>query len=120
MTVIGVAINDDNGNSTGDCQMMTFDIDGEQALELECDITFRHLEEKKVVRIGRKEYPIHGYHTWAGNMVWDSFLVRSPVAAQIANDIRPKANCINGWVSLYEKYERGEDFTAADFEVQHE
>jgi hypothetical protein len=118
MTIIGVAINDDNGNPTGDCQAMTFDIDGEQAIEIECEVTFRHLEDKKAVRIGRKEYPIHGYHTWVGNMAWDSFLVKPEVAAQIINAIRPNAQCIAGWSALFEKYRRGEDFTAADFEVK--
>jgi hypothetical protein len=97
---------------------MTFDIDGEQAIELECEVTFRHLEDKKAVRIGRKEYPIHGYHTWVGNMAWDSFLVKRRWPPRSSTTSGPTPSASRAGRRYSKNISRGEDFTAADFEVK--
>ncbi|HEX8276074.1 MAG TPA: hypothetical protein VF615_25780 [Longimicrobiaceae bacterium] len=39
--------------------------------------------ERWLVRIGRRRFPIRGYHSWVGNWCWDQATVSSDVASSI-------------------------------------
>lgn len=64
-------------------------------------------EGDKVIRVGRRKFPILQYATYVGNMMWDAALVTPEVANQIAGVLRStgKYDPTDGTAELWESWE---------------
>ena len=85
---------------------------GEFNLHLECtgrEIVCKLWYDKKHIRVGRKKFPILGYGSYVGNMMWNVARVTPEVASQIANYLRLSGNYSpdNGSEALWERWETG-------------
>lgn len=131
-----LACNDDHGTFTGQIEKVEFMVGvGLDAMALCLDnqfwppavIAFKPLPDRvgpntRRALIGRRIFPILGYQTWVGNWCWDAVGMTRATAAQLVNYLAGmklretrKWTPDQGWTELFEKYERGEAFTDADF-----
>lgn len=132
-----LAVNDDNGNFTGQIEQVEFLVGSgldAQALSLDnafwppATTAFKRLgkarpdDPRETVKIGRLRFVIRGYATWVGNICWDAIRVSPATAAKIANYLRgmkvkeiQKWRPDSGWAELFEKYQQGKRLTREDF-----
>lgn len=120
-----MCINDYNGygQSTRRLHAAEFaDKEADEDLHLDCiwdslrdEITCYKVDDHHI-RVGRRKFPILGYHAYVGNMMWDACTVTRQVANAIAAELRRHGGYepSEGTSELWDKWESG----AALFEEQ--
>lgn len=80
------------------------------------DSTVCRVEEHSL-HIGRLDMVLRGYQEWVGNWHWDSAKVDLDDAVRVVNYLRQFRywTCEEAEAGLFEKWERGEAFSVADF-----
>lgn len=115
--IISAAVRNEYGELTGRCERLVVD----DWIDLECDLSYRPFE-RGTVRIGERHFAAHGYGSFVGSIVYDAFDVSPQTAAVILNYIRSlnkrHAFPLEAATPLFDKWENGDEFTAADFEEQ--
>jgi hypothetical protein len=114
-----------NGNFTGKVFAVDFGGDGE-TLKLECRLEGGEPAiafGKGWVRVAGQKFPITAHGTWVGNWCWDAVNISPEDAAAMANHLRTlerrgerKFSPDVAATELWEKWDKGEPFVAADFE----
>jgi hypothetical protein len=113
-----LAVNDDDGNHTGRVAVVQvvdlFELEGPGAYDHMADTHCQHAAG--TLTIGERSWPIDGYATWVGNIVWDCAHVSADVVAEIVNYLRtlPDWDCIEAESSLYDKWNRRELFSGGE------
>ena len=112
---IDVAINDENGNATTRCtRMYISDPNGDQLMEIECDVNFKILNQFSV-RIGRRKFSVSNRESYVGSIIYDSFNLTGWSAALIINYLRELgSNCTEAIVPLFSMFDAGQRIEYAD------
>lgn len=123
---LAMACNDyRNGNHTGRVESINISDESGYGLQLVGDRPLSchvfHPERigmPRFLSIGHlRQIRIHSYGYWVGNIVWDEAAMDATELAKVVNYLRRRGwRCEGGYILLADKYERGEAFTAEDFQ----
>jgi len=111
---VALAVNNDQGNHSGKlCAIVigggSLDVDAEfESAYLDAPIAVcRYHSDVKQLQIGRQRFPVSGYKTWYGNMLWDGAFVEPKVSGDILLWLwhhRDRVHLIGGAEDLYDAW----------------
>lgn len=118
-----LAVNDEHGNPAG--QVVGLAV-GDELLELEGPgyfgdapgdtFEYQRLIEPKVIYINQCAWPVAGYASHVGNVMWDMVEIAPAILADLLNYLRGLGhwNCTAGESGLFDKWHAGQAFAADD------
>jgi hypothetical protein len=108
-----MCVNDDQGygQHTGKLRAAQFSTRDSNELDIHIECVGREMTCRKLdgnhIRVGRRIFPVVGYQSYVGNMMWDSALVTVETANAIVDALRTSGNYApdNGAANLWDRRE---------------
>jgi len=106
---VAFAVNDEYGQTTGWIDAVDF---GLEQLHVENTdgrpMRFTQLSDERI-RVGRKTFPIQGYRSWLGNMMWEGVRVDIQTASRIAECLRDSGKYAPdmGYETIWDQWKAG-------------
>lgn len=111
-----LAVNDDNGNLTDECEAMSVRIDGDTALEFECSLSILEIPNN-ILQIGNVTFPYTTRGTMVGNVYWNAYQIEIGDLIILLNSLRDNdaVQLNEGWAHLFDIWHGGDRFDVEDF-----
>lgn len=119
MITLMLAVNDRNGNMTNSCDRIDVDIDGDLAMQIECDeLHFAELDDHSI-RVGDTTLPYDFCGSMVGNVFWNAYAVFSDDVIPLLNSLKSElgVGLLEAWQPLWDKWHSDQPYTVADFTV---
>lgn len=114
---VAFACNDHrNGNNLGRAELVNVCYGTAPTISLEGSSKVFRLHNPRVLRVGKRLYPIMNFHEWYGNWCWNAVCVNRVVASMIVNQlIEAGWRCTEAAADMFEKLNNKEAINPEDF-----